>query len=364
MSRSTNDHINPDVLEHYEHLCAAHGTAPTPAQIEDIKHAAGINKDNHTERLFEHALLFFLPRSAVVFEEDTLLLGWAHQPDGTKQEIWYKLDDIKSLINYSRLSLQRGAPVGSEHRIRASHPICDDWHPSLAAICTPAIRSHPRLRYAYFAATVRMMRSNPPSPSIEDSTIGRPRLTITLEKAGASEASSYNNPILPTPRPSLTREHDGVDAGLEEDMVSNQSEVLRRSENAANNNIPTRRLRNREVFETARPTRSNHDEDSDRERKRLRRLAVVDLTDPDSEDEIKIEPAAINAPRSYQESGREDDMPVEQEIRDMLQSKRVSEIKDVLAKRSGQIPDWIEDIFKQEMKKKMARDLETIRNFF
>lgn len=73
MSRSTNDHINPDILEHYEQLCAAHGTAPTPAQIEAIKHAAGINKDNHTEKLFEHALLFFLPRSAVVFEEDTLL---------------------------------------------------------------------------------------------------------------------------------------------------------------------------------------------------------------------------------------------------------------------------------------------------
>ena len=125
-------------------------------------------------------------------------------------------------------------------------------------------------------------------------------------------------------------------------MVSNQSEVLRRSENATNNSILTRRLRNREVFETVRPTRSNHDGNSDIQRQRARGPVVVDITESDSEDEIKIEPVAVSASRSYQESDQEDDMPVEQEIRDMLQSKRVSEIKDVLAKRSGQIPDWID----------------------
>jgi hypothetical protein len=48
----------------------------------------------------------------------------------------------------------------------------------------------------------------------------------------------------------------------------------------------------------------------------------------------------------------------------MLQSKKVSEIKDMLAKRSGQLPDWIESIVKQEMEKKMARDLAMVENFF
>jgi hypothetical protein len=74
MSESTEVFIQPSVLEHYKQLCAAHDTAPTKAQIEQIKLAAGIHKRASAASHFEYALLYFLQRSAVVFEEDTLLL--------------------------------------------------------------------------------------------------------------------------------------------------------------------------------------------------------------------------------------------------------------------------------------------------
>jgi hypothetical protein len=57
-------------------------------------------------------------------------------------------------------------------------------------------------------------------------------------------------------------------------------------------------------------------------------------------------------------------MTFEQRLRDILQSKKVSEIKHILAEKSGQLPDWIEEVARQEMEKKMARDLEMVRNFF
>jgi hypothetical protein len=74
MSQSTQVSIQPSVLEHYKQFCAAHGTAPNKAQIEQIKLVAGMHKTSFIAKHFEYALLYFLPRSAV-FREDTLLLG-------------------------------------------------------------------------------------------------------------------------------------------------------------------------------------------------------------------------------------------------------------------------------------------------
>jgi hypothetical protein len=361
MFQSTNTYMDPGVLGHYVQLCAAYGTVPTTAQILDIKLAAGAQNDRYVERRFEYGLLYFLLRSTIVFEHDTLLLGWLHQSNGTKQEIWYKLDETRGRKHFSRLSYQRGAPRRSEYK--SAGDICDEWHPSLAAICVPSIRSDPRLRYAYFTSTVRLIKASPPPPSIEDSTADRPKLTITLRRAGANDTTSQNNIILPTPRHSLIGENDGLDAGLEEDTISNQSEALRRAETATNNNIPGTGSRNREITEITRPNRLSHDENSDRERKRARRAVVLEILDSDSEDEnheIKIEPVAIAAPLAIQE----DNIPTEQKIRDKLQNKRVHEIQDMLAERLGEFPLWIENIIKEEMEKKKARDLTMVENFF
>ena len=48
----------------------------------------------------------------------------------------------------------------------------------------------------------------------------------------------------------------------------------------------------------------------------------------------------------------------------MLQSKTVIEIKDLLAARSEQLPHWVEQVVKQKMERKMARDLAMVRDFF
>lgn len=357
MSQPTHIHIKPCVLDHYKQLCATHGTAPTAAQIDEIRLAAGTFKCRKTSSLFEPALLYFLPRSAVVFEEDTLLLGWSYQPDGTKQEIWYKLNDSGN-TNLSSLSSQRGAPQG--YQVKSADSICDAWHPSLAAICAPVIRNNRYMRYAYFTATVRLMRTDTSPASVEDFTRAGSRLHTTFRRAVASGSLSQNLIGATTSRYRLKREHDTVDERTEERMILDPNEALDRAEQPIADDTRRTRLQRSGVIGSERLPQSSHDNDPDRKRKRARRAVVVDLTDSDSSNDIRDEGEAAMARLSCQESV----MPAEQELKNMLQNKKVSEIKDILAKRSGQLPDWIEDIVKQEMERKMSRDLAMIRKFF
>ena len=360
MSQSNNDHIKRWILEHYRQLCADHGTAPTTAQIEEIKSAAGTHKDPRVMKIFEYALLYFLPRSAVVFEEDTLLLGWIRRPDGIKQEIWYKLHDTNADYNLSRVYLQRGAPQGLAHKIKATDHICDEWHPSLTAICAPIIRANEHLRYAYFTATVRLMRASRTPASIDSSTKDRPNLVITLRRAMPNEAPSQNNTTAPAPRLTLRQRHKIVNPDVWEDMESNQDEALSESESPPTKRTRTMRLRNRTVDGVNRKTQFEDSYDLDTSPKRVKRSVVIDLTESDSEEFIKSEPEATTAPLNDQENNTS----AEQELREILQSKKVDEIQDMLVKRSGQLPQWVEKIVKQEMERKMSRDLAMIRNFF
>lgn len=360
MSQSNDDHIKRWVLQHYRQLCANHGTAPNMAQIEEFKSAAGTHKDPRVMKLFEYALLYFLPRSSVVFEEDTLLLGWIRQIDGSKQEVWYKLHDTNTDYNLSRVYPERGAPQGLAHKVKATDPICDEWHPSLAAICAPVIRANEHMRYAYFTATVRLMRASRRPASIDDFERDRPRFIITFKRAVADKVSSQNIATAPTPNITLRQSHKMVNPETWEDMNSNQDEALSGSESPPADRTREMRLRSRTVDGVDRTTHSGDDCDLDRDRKRVKRSEVIDLTKSDSEEIIKSEPEATATPPNYQE----DNMPAEQELRDMLQSKKVDEIQDLLAERSGQLPHWIEKIVKQEMERKMSWDLAMIRNFF
>ena len=361
MSRAEPVYIKPCVLKHYKQLCAAHGTAPTAAQIKEIRLSPGTHNDGYITRHFEYALLYFLQRSAIVFEEDTLLLGWNHQPDGTKQEIWYKLIESAGSNDHSSLIyLQRGAPYGSRLWIRFPQPLCDEWHPSLAAICIPSIWEVRNMRYAYFTSTIRSMRANPPPPSIEDSTQAKPKLSITLRRAAISGARNQKINASLTSRSSPVQDYHTLDTGPKENTYASQDAALNGSESPSADSTREIRLRSRTVNGGKRMTQSDRDHDLDGHRKRVKRSEIVDLTESDSEEVIKSEPETSTAPSSHQE----EDMPAEQELRDMLQSKKVNEIKDMLAKRSGQLPDWIEEVVKQEMKKKMARDLAMVKNFF
>ncbi|KAH0284507.1 hypothetical protein M436DRAFT_81393 [Aureobasidium namibiae CBS 147.97] len=296
MSQLNDDHIKRWILEHYRQLCADHGTAPTTAQIEEIKSEAGTHKDPRVMKLFEYALLYFLPRFAVVFEEDTLLLGWIRRPDGTKQEIWYKLHDTNADYNLSRVYLQRGAPQGLVHKIKATDHICDEWHPSLTAICAPVIRANEHLRYAYFTAIVRLMRASRTPASIDSSTKDRPRLFITLRRAMPDEAPGQNITTAPAPRLTLKQRHKMVDPEICEDMDSNQDEALSGSESPPTNRSRAMRLRSRTVDGVNRTTRFEDNYGLDTSPKRVERSVVIDLTESDLEESIKSEPEATTAP--------------------------------------------------------------------
>lgn len=356
MSQSINVKDKPCILQHYKQLCATHGAAPSAPEIEEIRLAAGTPKGKQAASLFEHALLYFLPRSAVVFEQDTLLLGWSVQSDGSKQEIWYKLNDNK-VNSSSRLYRQCGGPRGSDHQVKTSDPLCDEWHPSLAAICAPVIRDNRYLRYTYFSATVRLMRANPPPASIEDFSKVNPNRAIASRRTLVSKTPNQNITGTPTSRPRLKREHDALDAVNERSVGRNQHEEISGSKQATGGSTQRTRYRRRGIIESEILTQSRRDEELGRGRKRH---SVVELSDSDSERDTRAESEAIAAPLSNQE----DDMPAEQEIKNMLRNKKVSEIKDMLAKRSGQLPDWIEEIVKEEMKRKMSRDLAKVKNFF
>jgi hypothetical protein len=360
MSQSNQVSIQPSVSEHYKQLCAAYGTAPTKAQIEQIKGVVGVHRTTSIAKHFEYALLYFLPRSTVVFREDTLLLGWHHQPDGSKQEIWYKLSE-KGVVNHlSQLSLQCGAPRGADYKGDRTKPICDEWHPSLTAICTSSIADDRYLHCAYFASTVRVIKASHPLPSIEDITKSRPRLSITLRKSMPGGVHGQSLATNPAPEVSVLQEQNTVDTGLAQDFISNRYGTLCKSDDTAADSIPRSRLQSRDAIDSEHSHPSSHETSQGRNHERPRQLVVVDLTESGSEDEIKSEPNVSLAPLIHEE----DDIPPEQEMRNMLQNKKVSELQDILAKREGQIPDWIEEIARQEMKKKMARDVAAVRNFF
>jgi hypothetical protein len=360
MSQPNDDHIKRWALGFYKQLCETHGTTPTIAQIEEVRRVAGTHKDHKTTKEFEYALLCFLSKSAIVFEEDTLLLGWARLSNGAMQEIWYKLDDTNVNHLSSRLYFQSGATPGTAHKVKPTDLICDEWHPSLAAICAPIVRANPHTRYAYFTATVRLMRASRLAASIHDSTRDRSKLTIAFRRPAAVEAFRTIIATTPAPKTTLTQEHDTVNTGLEENAIPIQNKALYKSDNTAANSTRRTKLQGRATEESEQSTRPSRYGDLERDRKRVKRAVVVDLTESDPEEDIGSEtnPAVTSLARE------QDDIPAKQKLKDMLQSKKVSEIEDMLAKRSGQLPDWIENIVKQEMEKKMARDLAMVENFF
>jgi hypothetical protein len=93
MPPQRNEHYRaiPSARANYDRVCRKHGIIPTPADVDAITSAIGyVGAHAAMRRHFEAALLFFLPRSAVRFEEGSLLIGWMHEGDGhTRQEVWF-----------------------------------------------------------------------------------------------------------------------------------------------------------------------------------------------------------------------------------------------------------------------------------
>jgi hypothetical protein len=201
------------------------------------------------------------------------------------------------------------------------------------------------------------MRASRLPVAVHDSTKGKSELIITFRRPAAAKAFSR---IVATNPANRLIQHDPFDAGFEENAIPIQNTALFGTGSTAADSMRRTKLQGRATEETEQPTQSSLDEDLERDRKRVKRAVVVDLTESDPGGEIGSEHKSAVTSLAREQ----DDIPAKQKLRDMLHSKKVSEIEDMLAKRSGQLPDWIENIVKQEMEKKMARDLAMVENFF
>ncbi|KAH0031555.1 hypothetical protein KCU78_g2792, partial [Aureobasidium melanogenum] len=173
--------IIPFARPRFRNLCETHGVTPTSLDVEAIKRVIGPESTaSGVANRFEAALLFFLPKSAVEFEEDSLLIGWAHQDDGTKRQIWF----MESASRRGSLYYLPGGPHNLRHSPEGS--ICDEWHPVILDILDPDNGTNRSLQYAYLRACVKLLQAAVPAPSIEDP---RPALNnATAEPAQTLDA--------------------------------------------------------------------------------------------------------------------------------------------------------------------------------
>lgn len=311
-------------LDHHAQLCSDCGTTPTTTQIEEIRAVVGEVKAT-AARSFLYDLLYFVQRSAIVMKNGYLFVGWVHKPDGTKQEIWFRHIGTRGHVYYHDL-----VPGLSVYLCQIDALLCDEWHPSLDAICKPwqaAGQPNRMMLYALFNAVIKIMDADSPPPCVEDMH----DLMVSNEKSGTSQHKTHHEIESVSSRPirkarrQAKRVHDDEDY---DPTVSTNTRTLR--------NDRTKR---------AKPT------------------VTVDLTEPDLA-EADSNPKSSGAPIATSRNKDQTTISIKQELLDVLESKGVTEIEDMLAKRSGHLPDWIEKLAKEEMEKKMARDLAVIGSLF
>lgn len=80
--------INSHARAQYDLLCEKHGLSPTADDVEAIKRIIGpVNIRSTIGGQFEAALLFFLPKSNVQFEQGALLIGWTQENNNSKLQV-------------------------------------------------------------------------------------------------------------------------------------------------------------------------------------------------------------------------------------------------------------------------------------
>ncbi|KAK6006530.1 hypothetical protein QM012_006940 [Aureobasidium pullulans] len=137
---------------------------PTSNDVEAIRRVIGpVKTRSRIGGQFEAALLFFLPKSNIRFEQGALLIGWVHEDDGSKLELWFKL----AARDKGGLYL---LPAGSSwSRYYPGGDICDEWHPDILNIVGWDHNANRLLQYAYLRSCVKILEATVPPPSIEDS---------------------------------------------------------------------------------------------------------------------------------------------------------------------------------------------------
>ncbi|KAH0365231.1 hypothetical protein KCU65_g6217, partial [Aureobasidium melanogenum] len=314
-------------LDHHAQLCAYHGKTPTENQIQEIRVVVGDVAASASKR-FLYDLLYFVQTSAIVMKNGYLLVGWVHRPDGTKQEIWFRHIGTRGHVYYHDL-----VPGLSVYLRPIDARLCDEWHPSLDAISKPwQAKGQPNRMtlYALFNAIIKIMDADPAPPSIEDME----GLIPNNESSRTSQHETHNEPESVPSRPIRSTRRQAKRVLEDEDYD------------------PTLSINTRSATRSLRKNRT----------KRGRPSVTVDLTGSDSEAGSK--PRSSAAPIATNHDKDVSIAPAKQKLLNILESKEVTEIEDMLTKQSGQLPNWIEKLANEEMEKKMARDVAVFENLF
>ncbi|KAI5243313.1 hypothetical protein E4T42_07386 [Aureobasidium subglaciale] len=305
MSQMLHTKVNETVQDLYDSLRVSHGIIPTVAEVQHLQDVI-LSIDHSRHSKIEPALLFFIPRSALKFVQDTLLIGWI------EHLAWYKFS------GKSNVYAKPGAPRGSLYT--NLDPLCDVWCQALDDVLVLDEIEDRAVQYAYFAAVVAILRADPPPPSFEDhpasDTAARHRsqiLTRSSRKKRRLVKREETFPII-----DLTESDTGEAVTLE----------------------PHSALRSHQhPFQVA--NQINRDVESSAHEGEDQNLASQ--VEPDTNLKIAQE---------------------EQELRQILQNKEVTELESTLACNSGQLPKWIESLAKEEVQKKKLHDLAMAKDWF
>lgn len=294
-------------------------------------------------------------------------MGWVNQEDGSEKEVWFKRHN-----NQGKVYRECGAPPGSRYSTSQNLRLCDKWHPSLEILCKPWAAAHEdcrRMLYAYFAAVIRYIQASPRPPSIESAIINRTHLSMPLNGAVASGTPSASRTLASDPRSTSAQDRDVHAQQQEQNTVMLHNQSIGGKENKTARRTRRKKSRVRPVIEHAESDQLNNESHEEDHAASTRFLPtgtapIIDLTASDSEDSVKHGPVLIP---ELEHASRDDHQPIspaKQELLDKLQSKKVHEIEDMLAKGAGLLPDWIVKIMEEEKEKKMTRDLQMIENWF
>ncbi|KAG9512469.1 hypothetical protein KCV07_g9459, partial [Aureobasidium melanogenum] len=298
-------------MDHYKRVCDEHEITPTAVELRKIKDAVGVPAtSNAVLQHFQYGLLYFLPRSSVVYKKGTLLVGWAHQGEGSEKEIWFRPGTTSGMV-FSEC----GAPPRSRYRIDRQSRLCDKWHPSLEVICKPWSGS----------LTPRPPSIESPASSNQDTRVAERRSAHENQRGTANTDQRRRRVRTVVERDGLT-ESDSTEPNTENEFTEQD---------------PAEKAKSPVTEE---------------------RIPIIDLTSDELQDVVKVESSTVATRPIHEE--HQATTPSRTKLLNIIQGKTVSEIQETLSQRAAQLPDWIEKIVREELEKKMARDVDVVEDFF
>jgi hypothetical protein len=197
--RNVYDCVIPSARANYDRLCGKHKIFPTPADVDAIKSVIGpVSALDAVKTRFEPALLFFLPRSAVRFNEGSLLVGWKSEFDEQLTcEVWFKPSTTWTPPSLLTHGPYFDSPIGLFGR-----GVCDRWHPVIFDIVNPNENRDRAVQYEYFKACIKLLQAAVPPPCIESplsTLIGSAQTSLATLIPNDHHQRVSTSPVLPVP---------------------------------------------------------------------------------------------------------------------------------------------------------------------